>query len=61
LSHGRVLARTILTYGQSDNPRSPWSDDQTRMFSEKRWVHFAFTPAQIRHDAVSRVVIHAAR
>ncbi|MGH3364824.1 MAG: penicillin acylase family protein [Nocardioidaceae bacterium] len=43
-----VAANTILTYGQSLNRRSPWSTDQTRLFSEERWVRFAFTPKQIR-------------
>jgi acyl-homoserine-lactone acylase len=57
LPGGRVDARTILTYGQSENPRSPYSTDQTRMFSQKRWVHFAWTDAQIRKDLVRRFVL----
>ena len=48
-----VNARTILTYGQSLNRRSPWSSDQTRLFSRERWVQFAFTPTQIRRDLLS--------
>ncbi|MCW2781222.1 MAG: peptidase penicillin amidase [Marmoricola sp.] len=59
LSGGRVDAHTILTYGQSDNPASPWSSDQTRMFAKKQWVSFAFTPAAIRRDSISRNVITA--
>ncbi len=43
-----VDADTILTYGQSLNRRSPWSSDQTRLFSQKKWVDFAFTPTQVR-------------
>ncbi len=57
LAHGRVDARTILTYSQSENPRSPFSADQTRMFSQKRWVRFAWTKAQIRHDLLRRFTI----
>ena len=57
LPGGRVDARTILTYGQSENPRSPYSSDQTRMFSRKQWVHFAWTAAQIAHDLVRRFTI----
>ena len=57
LSGGRVNARTILTYGQSENPRSRWSSDQTRMFSRGEWVHFAWTPAQIRRDLVRKLVV----
>lgn len=52
-----VDARTILTYGQSENPRSPWSKDQTRLFSNKRWVRFAWTDAQIRQDLIRRYVV----
>jgi acyl-homoserine-lactone acylase len=59
LSGGRVSARTILTYGQSENPRSPWSSDQTRLFSKKQWVHFAFTPRQVRRHAVTTEVVRS--
>ena len=47
-----VDADTILTYGQSLNRRSVLSSDQTRLFSQERWVDFAFTPAQIRRALV---------
>lgn len=30
-----VSARTILTYGQSEDPTSPWSADQTQLFSDE--------------------------
>jgi acyl-homoserine-lactone acylase len=55
LSGGRTDARTILTYGQSENPRSPYSADQTRLFSQGKWVRFAWTDAQIREDLVRTV------
>ncbi|MET9570722.1 penicillin acylase family protein [Streptomyces virginiae] len=32
------VARTLLTYGQSSNPVSPYHADQTRLFSQERWV-----------------------
>ena len=57
LSRGRVDARTILTYGQSEDPRSPYSADQTRMFSREQWVHFPFTGEEIRRDLVERYVV----
>ena len=57
LRRGRTDARTILTYGQSENPRSPYSTDQTRLFSKGRWVRFAWTDAQIRDDLVRTVRI----
>ncbi|WP_354437968.1 penicillin acylase family protein [Marmoricola sp. OAE513] len=57
LPGGGVDAKTILTYGQSDNPNSPWSSDQTQMFSDQQWVSFAFTPAQIAADKISSVTV----
>jgi acyl-homoserine-lactone acylase len=56
--HGRVNVRTILTYSQSENPRSPWSSDQTRLYGEERWVHFAWTPAQIQRQLVRTIHVH---
>ncbi|MCZ4498112.1 MAG: peptidase penicillin amidase [Marmoricola sp.] len=53
LPGGVVDAHTILTYGQSDNPTSPWSSDQTQMFSDKQWVEFPTTPAQIAAQLLS--------
>lgn len=57
LDGGRIDARTILTYGQSENPRSPYSSDQTRLFSQERWVRFAWTDEQIRRDLVRRYAV----
>jgi acyl-homoserine-lactone acylase len=57
LAGGRVDARTILTYGQSEDPTSPWSSDQTRMFGRQRWVDFAFTPREVRRAAESTYVV----
>jgi acyl-homoserine-lactone acylase len=47
-----VNADTILTYGQSLNRRARASRDQTRLFSQERWVDFAFTPRQIRRALI---------
>jgi acyl-homoserine-lactone acylase len=61
LPDGGVDAHTILTYGQSDDPSSPWSSDQTVLFGDKQWVDFAFTPAEVQAGQVSRQVVTAAR
>ncbi|MBW3657646.1 MAG: penicillin acylase family protein, partial [Actinobacteria bacterium] len=45
-----VDASTILTYGQSDDTTHPHHADQTRLFSEERWVDFPFTMAEIEAD-----------
>ena len=47
-----LSARTILTYGQSENPRSRYATDQTRLFSNETWVRFAWTDRQIRQQLV---------
>lgn len=49
-----VAAHTILTYGQSLDPRSRHSKDQTRLFSQERWVGFSFSPRQVRRNLLSR-------
>ncbi|MET0998556.1 MAG: penicillin acylase family protein [Marmoricola sp.] len=61
LDGGAVDARTILTYGQSEDPTSPWSKDQTELFGKKQWVTFPFTPAQISADKVSALTVTAPR
>ena len=48
-----LVARTILTYSQYEDPASPWSDDQTEMFSQEKWVRFPWTAAQIRAGLVT--------
>ncbi len=52
LSGGRVSAHTILTYGESMDPTSPWSSDQTKLFSQEKWVTFPWTSAQIKADSL---------
>jgi acyl-homoserine-lactone acylase len=51
----RVVARTVLTYGQYEDPASPWANDQTRIFSRERWVAFPWTEAQIEKQLVRTV------
>jgi acyl-homoserine-lactone acylase len=35
-------ARTILTYSESVDPNSPFYSDQTRLYSQKKWVRDRF-------------------
>jgi acyl-homoserine-lactone acylase len=44
------VARTILTYSESSDPTNPHYDDQTKMFSKKRWVHDEFCSSAIAAD-----------
>jgi acyl-homoserine-lactone acylase len=46
-------AATLLTYSQSDNPKSPYYADQTELFSRSQWVTAYFSPAQVAAHAVS--------
>jgi acyl-homoserine-lactone acylase len=39
------------------DPSRPTSKDQTRMFSQERWVSFPWTPRQVRRDAVRTYVV----
>lgn len=55
LADGTVQPLTILTYSQYEDPASPWSADQTRLFSQERWVSFAWTPEQIQQQLVSTI------
>jgi acyl-homoserine-lactone acylase len=50
LTHGGCQTRTLLTYGESDNPTSPHHWDQAALFSSKRWITERFTEAEIKAD-----------
>jgi acyl-homoserine-lactone acylase len=55
LTGGCPNARTILTYSQSVNPRSPHFGDQTRRYSRKQWNRMLFCPRDVLSDAALRV------
>jgi len=44
------VGETILTYSESSNPGSPHFADQTKLFSQKKWLKDRFCEAQIRSD-----------
>ncbi|MBZ5737113.1 penicillin acylase family protein [Nocardioides mangrovi] len=50
-----VIARNVLTYGLYEDPSSPWSNDQTRIYSDEGWVSFPWTDAQIAKQLVDTV------
>ncbi|MFC9628443.1 penicillin acylase family protein [Streptomyces mirabilis] len=50
------VARTLLTYSQSSNPNSPHFSDQTRLFSEGRWVTSRFCEKDILSSPGLRVI-----
>ena len=52
-----VDASTILTYGLATDTTRPSSVDQTRLFSQEKWVDFPFTAAEVRADAQRTYVV----
>ncbi len=50
LRPGCPQVRTILTYGQSTNPESERTSDQTKLFSEKKWVMPPFCSKDVEAD-----------
>jgi len=48
--NGRVDARAILTYSQSEDPRSPHFADQTRLYSQSQWIQLPFYEEDIAAD-----------
>ncbi|MFI2721634.1 penicillin acylase family protein [Streptomyces collinus] len=50
------MARTLLTYSQSSNPKSPHHADQTRLFSGERWVTSRFCEKDILSSPKLKVV-----
>ncbi|MGP3776771.1 penicillin acylase family protein [Streptomyces sp. SDT5-1] len=50
------VARTLLTYSQSSNPDSPHYSDQTRLYSQKKWVTERFCEKDILKSPALKVV-----
>ncbi|MEU3889682.1 penicillin acylase family protein [Streptomyces sp. NPDC029041] len=56
------VARTLLTYSQSSNPKSPHFADQTRLFSGEKWVASRFCEKDIASSPKLKVVrVHERR
>jgi acyl-homoserine-lactone acylase len=51
--------RSILTYSESDDPTSKHYADQTRMFSQKKWVDPPFCDKEVAKTAVSETTVSA--
>ena len=54
-------ARSILTYGETQDRDSPLFTSQTKRFSEKDFKDVAFTTSQIEHDQVGRDLVVTAK
>jgi len=45
-NNGPVI-RAVLTYSESVNPNSPHYADQTKLFSQKKWINFPFNQQDV--------------
>ncbi|MFJ2236409.1 penicillin acylase family protein [Streptomyces sp. NPDC087859] len=50
------VARTLLSYSQSSNPNSPHHSDQTRLYSQEKWVTSRFCEKDILTSPGLKVV-----
>ena len=53
---GRVNPTGILSYSQSEDPRSPHFADQTRLYSQSMWLDLPFHEADILADPELRTL-----
>jgi acyl-homoserine-lactone acylase len=54
-------ARTILTYSESTNPKSPFHSDQTKLFSQKKWVPVLFCAKAVRRGTKTLTTLIAGK
>ncbi len=47
------LTKGLLAYSQSEDPTSPYYEDQTQRFSKNEWITLPWTPASVAEDAIS--------
>jgi acyl-homoserine-lactone acylase len=48
------ISQGILTYSQATNPRSPWYENMTKLYSKARWVKLPYTAAELTRDHPGR-------
>ena len=61
LDKGRVRRPHDPHLRAYENPRSRWSEDQTKLFSKGKWVAFPFTAAEIRRALFRTFVLRSPR
>ncbi|HLI36158.1 MAG TPA: penicillin acylase family protein, partial [Streptosporangiaceae bacterium] len=57
LTPGGPVSEGILTYSQATNPLSPWYANMTKLYSQKKWVHLPYTPAQLAAQPGNHTVV----
>jgi acyl-homoserine-lactone acylase len=51
------VARGMLLYGQSSDPKSPWYADQIALYSAKQWQALPFSEVDVRKDPHYSVLV----
>lgn len=60
LTPGGPVSQGILTYSQATDPTSPWYDNMTKLYSQKKWVPLPYSASQLAQDHGTRTVTVAA-
>ena len=47
------VSKALLAYSQSEDPTSPYYEDQTQRFSKNEWITLPWTPASVAEDAIT--------
>jgi len=50
------LSKALLAYSQSEDPTSPYYEDQTQRFSKNEWITLPWTPAEVAEDAIAPTI-----
>lgn len=56
LTSSGPVSQGILTYSQATNPRSPYYDNMTKLYSEHKWVDLPYTAAQLAADQGEKTI-----
>ncbi len=47
------LAKALLAYSQSEDPTSPYYEDQTQRLSRNEWITLPWTPGEVAEEAIA--------
>jgi acyl-homoserine-lactone acylase len=47
------VTKGLLAYSQSEDPTSPYYEDQTQRLSKNEWITLPWTPAEVAEDAIA--------
>ncbi len=47
------VSKALLAYSQSEDPTSPYYEDQTQRFSKNEWITLPWTPAEVAAEAIT--------